>query len=202
MFRTYTWIITSCLTVVALFWLFQLVYVRQSDVTRYFTRIEKLQKLSEQPLFSTAQQTRKQVRKELWISQPNHTRLQHWIDSESSILTLQPSKGRSLDVIEQLFHISCTMQEKIYPESGRIMQQIRILQAEEGTYLYKKQSFVADSVYLSLFRLPGDLLPKNTHSYTPFLKGKAKDITFSIHGNTPQFEARNFQATLKPTGEL
>ncbi|HEY5259527.1 MAG TPA: hypothetical protein VIJ46_02685, partial [Rhabdochlamydiaceae bacterium] len=58
------------------------------------------------------------------------------------------------------------------------------------------QEFLAHSVGLSLYRLPGHSLPLKTIHSTAFLKGIAKDVSFSISGKTPKFQATDFKASL------
>jgi hypothetical protein len=203
MFRSFTWLSTFLVAVFSLLWIIQVSIVRSGDLARYEQYKKEQELLSEKPLFSTATQNRKQVRKDIWFTQENQTRLQHRIDSESSILTLQPSKGRSFEVIEQLFHIRCLMQEKVYATSAQaFMQQVRFMEADEGIYRYQIQNFTANQVSLSLFRLPGFLLPADVSQSHPFLKGNAQDITFSISGSVPQFQAQNFKATLRQSGGI
>jgi len=77
------------------------------------------------------------------------------------------------------------------------MQQARLIEAETGLYRYTTQEFTANSVLLSLFKLPGHVLPlEPLESDEPFLSGIAKDISVIFSGKTPQFQAENFEATV------
>jgi hypothetical protein len=74
-------------------------------------------------------------------------------------------------------------------------------EAGEGTYQYTTQEFLAKSVALSLFRLPGHALPISLDINNAFLKGIAQDVSFSVSGKIPQFQAKRFQATLSTQPE-
>lgn len=81
------------------------------------------------------------------------------------------------------------------------MQQIRFLAAEDGLYRYTTQEFLAQSVALSLYRLEGHNLPKETVTVKPFLKGIADDVSFAVSGKNPQFQAKHFKAELNRSEE-
>ena len=141
------------------------------------------------------EQTRKQVRKDIWIAQSPKERLHNRIESDGSLLILQP-KGDSIEVIEKLQGVRCWIQEKIYNTEGSSVQQIRFFLADEGLYKYRHQNFQASDVTLSMYKIPGTTLPWNLTSYNPFLKGVAEDVTFSIQKGIPLFQATHFKASL------
>ena len=82
------------------------------------------------------------------------------------------------------------------------MQQMRFFEAEEGLYRYNLQQFLAQSVTLSLFHLPGHNLPTTVNTEKAFMKGLAQDVSFSVSGKTPQFQAKQFKATIRQDEEL
>lgn len=170
--------------------------VTQSDVAKYKRLVEQYKQMANQSLSDSATQTREGVRKEIWFSQEDKSRLHYRIESDSSVLTLAPSGGK-FDLIENLSNIRCWMQEKLYETGASQMQQVRFLQASEGIYRYSQQQFLANSVALSLFRLPGHELITPLSTREAFLKGNARDISFSVSGKTPQFEAHQFTASLR-----
>jgi hypothetical protein len=135
---------------------------------------------------SRSVQTREKVRKDIWLTAPTTGRLHHRIESDRSLVTLNP-KGESIEVLEHLFGVRCWIQEK----NG-----LRFVLAEEGTYKYNTQSFQAQDVLLSLYKIPQGILPTRLESYTPFLRGHADSITFSLQSGQPRFEAFHFQASL------
>ncbi|MES2198591.1 MAG: hypothetical protein V4489_00275 [Chlamydiota bacterium] len=89
----------------------------------------------------------------------------------------------------------CWIQEK-NSSSKEILQQIRFVLAEEGLYNYRNQSFQAQDVLLSMYKIPGTIFPKSLESYSPFLRGNAESITFSLQNGAPKFVASHFKASL------
>lgn len=171
--------------------------VRQGDIDLYKTLIHERTLASSHPS-SSSNQERKQVRKDIWFSQDEHSRLHYHIASESSLLTLTPVKN-SFEVVETLHGIKCWMQDKLFAteDTEEPMQQSRYIEAEEGLHHYSTQEFTARGVTLSLYRLPGHLLPNESiDKEKAFLHGKAHDVSFFFSGKTPQFQARQFQAMM------
>jgi hypothetical protein len=202
MFHKTTLLYSLFLGVLFILWGFSLAKIRSSDIAFIKQAIKAQGEASTKNVFSTTEQQRKGVVKEIWFSQEDQTRLHYRIRSESSLLTIQP-KGKGLDLIEKLHNIQCWMQDKLYSPSGTAgpTQQLRFFAAEEGLYRYTSQEFLAQSVALSLFRLNGHDLPKETVTAKPFLKGLAKDVSFGISGKNPQFQAKQFKAELNALEE-
>jgi len=199
MFRNATYFSILGFGVSALAWLFQFGIVRQSDIDLYYSFLEKDQIA---PAFaSTTHQMRQGVRKDIWFAQEDGSRLHYRIQSESSLLTLVPDK-KKVEVIENLEKIKCWMQDKLYEGANAAkMQQIRFFEADQGTYQYTTQKFLAQTVELSLFRLADHILPQTLDPKTSFLKGIAKDVSFSVSGKLPHFQAQQFKAILKQQKE-
>jgi len=173
------------------FFLYQLFHLKTEDLAWYQKYLEK--KEEKKTMASSGHQFREGVQKDLWVCEENN-RL-HWkIVSDSSLLTLVP-KNEKLDIIENLNHLHTWMQDKIYT-GQETSQEVRYLEAKEGTYRYFDQQFVADSVFLSLQRLPGTVLPTTFSPSLSYLKGIAHDVSFSLMGKNPHFQAHQFQATL------
>ena len=147
-----------------------------------------------------ADQKRLGVRKDIWFTQEDQSRLHFRIDSNSSTLTLLPQDDK-VDMIENLEGVRCWMQDKLYMTATGPMQQMRYFEAKTGTYQLTSQQFLAHAVHLSLFRLPGSVLPTLLNPKTAFLRGIADDVSFSVAGKSPQFQADRFRATLKPSQE-
>lgn len=192
----------SCIVILCTItaWAFYFFIPRNSDVAKWNAYWEKKQLASstKQSLSST-QQHRKGVRKDIWFAGEDTLRLHYRIESESSTLTLVPI-GSKFDVIEDLQGIKGWMHDKLYFDGPRKipMQQVRTFDAEQGTYKYTAQNFLANSVAISLFRMPSHVLPTQTIQDTPFLRGIAQDVSFSVSGKSPQFQAQHFKAILKP----
>ncbi len=197
MFRRATQISLFSLAVVTLLWGVFLTRVRETDLVLCQNKLDMHKQSGSKSLFETTHQYRKGVMKDIYFVQEDLSRLHYRIESESSVLTLEP-RGSKLDMIEKLEKIKCWMQDKLYTSpTGAPMQQMRYFEANEGLYLYATQQFEAQTVALSLFRLPGHALPMHFGSTSPFLKGLAKDVSFGLSGKTPQFKAQQFQAQLQ-----
>ncbi len=178
---------------ISLVWIFELAVVRKEDIVTY-KNIKKSQELSKTPqaYSSSAHQTRTQVRKDLWIAQEDGARLQTRIASAYSTLELHP-KERNFEIVEHLHKIHVWMQDRLYAQGNTPMQQMRYLEADSGVYHYATQQFVAESVSISLFSLPGHTLAMQQNT-SPFIRGVAQDVIFSVSGKGPQFQAKNFKA--------
>lgn len=202
MFQRMTTICFLSLGILTLVWGLSFFRLRQSDIDKVKQSTQKQpETVSSKNLFSTTQQQRKGVVKEIWFTQEDNSRLHYRIFSESSLLTIKPV-GKNFELIEKLSKIKCWMQDKLYnpaAESGP-MQQVRFLAAEEGLYRSTTQEFLAQSVALSLFRLDGHELPKELTT-RPFLKGIAEDVSFGVSGKNPQFKAKHFKAELSTLEE-
>ena len=197
MFRRVTIGFSLLLGILALVWGYSLVHIRADDVNRIKKKVSEQKLATSTSVFTTSQQQRKGVVKEIWFSQEDNSRLHYRIFSESSLLTIKP-EANGFDLIEKLEKIKCWMQDKLYePTAGAgPMQQIRFLAAEDGLYRYASQEFIAQAVALSLYRLNGHELPQETISSKPFLKGIAEDVSFAVSGKSPQFKAKHFKAEL------
>jgi hypothetical protein len=145
-------------------------------------------------------QMRKGVTKDLWISGKDHVRLHHHIESPRSILTAIPH-GNRIELIEQMIGMKCFFQEKLENREGEPMQQIRYLQSGEGTYRYTDHFFDAHSVFLALYRLPGESLVTHLNTDDAYLKGVAEEVSLSFSNGTPNFHAEKFKAQIRPQGK-
>jgi len=199
MFERATYISLIALVIAAVLWLAHFARVSSNDYAAYKISMQKQElAASVSPVGTTTNQQRQGVRKEIWFTQDDNSRLHYRIESESSQLSLIPI-DKKIELIEKLFKIKCWMQDKLYFASAGSgpMQQMRFFEAEEGLYRYNLQQFLAQSVALSLFHLTGHNLPTTVNTESAFMKGLAQDVTFSVSGKTPQFQARQFKATLR-----
>ena len=196
MFRRITTLSLIALFSLTAIWITSLFWVRPKDVATYRSFLEEQKQLAAtgKSIPSSAYQAREQVRKDIWYLDGTR-RLHYRIESDASTLTLVPM-NQKIDIIENLQKIRCWMQDKIYeaPGTQTAMQQIRYFEADKGSYQYTTQQFLAQTVTLSLFRTPGVDLPLHTNLSGAFLKGIAKDVSFSVSGKTPQFQAQQFKA--------
>ena len=195
MFKRTILITSLCMAVLSLAWVFKLVHLSPVDRLKCEQMLSCSKAIAKATKDQQTHQTRGGVRKDLWLSQENQTRLHYRIDSQSSILTLLPIDDK-LDIIENLQQIKCWMQDKLYVQGSTLMQQMRFFEAEQGIYQYSSQRFAANSVALSLFRIPGIQLPNSVDPKAAFLRGIAQDVSFSIAGKATHFQAQRFKATL------
>lgn len=171
-------------------WLFLTLHVSKKDLSKYKALKKHGQAIAATP---PTKQNRGGVRKDLWITQEGGKRLHNRIESASSILTLTPVDDH-MDIIEHLHQIRCSMQDKIIDENGKVTQQVRYFDASSGIYQYSIGKFTAESVSLSLFRLPGTDLPETLAQKSPYLRGVARDVSFAIAGKASEFQAKSFKA--------
>lgn len=187
-------------------WVFHCGFVRQTDHSRYRAFKAKQQEISNSSsklVSQNAYQTREGVRKDIWTTEANNVRMHYRIESKSSILKLTPRESK-MELVENLQGIKCWMQDKLLLTSesqsgfqGTPLQQIRYLEANEGSYRYNTQQFEASSVSLSFLRLPGHVLMFDVGPKDAFLRGIAQNVTFSISEGVPLFQAQNFKASIK-----
>ena len=194
MFKKAIFSYTFVLVGVIAAWLFMTLHVSQKDIQKFQALKQKGQAIAAASHASTTKQNRAGVRKDLWITQEGSRRLHNRIESASSVLTLTPVDDH-LDIIEHLHQIQCSLQDKIIEQDGKVTQQVRYFDADSGMYQYSINSFTAQTVALSLYRLPGSDLPKTFDKKTPYLKGVAKDVSFAVAGKASQFQAKHFKAT-------
>lgn len=146
-------------------------------------------------------QMRSGVSKDLWISEKGEKRLHHHIESPRSILTAIPHKNR-IELVEQMVGMKCYFQEKIEQENGEMVQTIRYIESEEGTYRYTDHNFDAHSVFLALYRAPGESLTTQLNTKDAYLKGVAEEVTLSLSEGSPNFHAEKFKAQIRPQGSI
>ncbi|MBI2742937.1 MAG: hypothetical protein HYX48_03375 [Chlamydiales bacterium] len=194
MFRKISLYTLLSFTLLTLLWTLLVCRVKQSDIVAYQKNKQtQLNSSNPEALSSSTHQTRQGVRKDIWFTQEDSSRLHTRIESASSLLTIQP-KGSSFEIVEELQKIHCWMQDRLIAEGGKPMQQMRYFEADRGTYLYTTQQFLAQNVAISLFRLPGQTLTFDQSRTAPFIRGVAQDVSFSVSGKSPQFQAKNFKA--------
>lgn len=143
-------------------------------------------------------QMRSGVSKDLWIHDPQMGRLHHHIESPRSILTAY-RVDKHMHLMEQMIGMKCYLQEKVeVDDEGTLIQQIRYIESKEGNYQYSDHHFEAQSVFLALFRLPGDTLSTKLSLDEAFLKGVAKEVSLSFSEDRPNFHAQKFKAQIRP----
>lgn len=175
-------------------WLFLTLHISQNDLKRFKALQQKSRATATASHHQSTKQNRAGVRKDLWIAQEGGVRLHNRIESASSTLTLTPVDDH-MEIIENLNNIHCAMQDKVSTQAGKWSQQVRYFDAGTGIYQYSTNRFTAQTVALSLFRLPGSDLPNSFAQHAPYLKGVAQDVSFAVAGKASQFQAKHFKAS-------
>ena len=141
-------------------------------------------------------QNRTGVIKNIWYTpSEKNERLHFKMISEFSELKFLHENNSSI-VTEELSNVKCLMQESMGEDDTGAFQQIRLLHAKEATYNYTSSVFNAESVFLDVYRIPGHELPslEKLLEYSPFLKGIAKTVAFTLEGGALNFEASQLKA--------
>lgn len=194
MFRKAIFTYTSVIVGLMAAWLFLTLHISQNDLNHFKQLQEKGRAIATASKSTSTKQNRAGVRKDLWIAQEGGLRLHDRIESASSTLTLTPLDDR-LDMIEHLNNIHCWMQDKVAMQDGKWVQQVRYFDADSGVYQYSTNRFAAQTVALSLFRLPGTDLPSAALKNLPYMKGVAQDVSFALEGKASKFQAKQFKAS-------
>ncbi len=159
---------------------------------------------------ATHKQNRQGVRKDLFVSHPDH-RLQAVLTCPVSELTLTCDKGEA-EVVENLKKFQCLMQEELYrvdSEGGKIplsitgkpMQIVRDFNALSGQFYYQRQKLMAERVFVSRYIIPGHSFPELIKNAQPTMKGVAGRTELNF-GNGFKFKAENLKATFFYQNEM
>ena len=171
-------------------------YIIPKDVKDYEKYLEKnLKNNSQKQEALQTQQLRRDVQKDIWHLSEN-TRLHYQIQATTSILSFTPSAG-NLFMQETMDNIVCLIQEKLYEDRAHHpMQQLKSFHADHGLYDFNNHHFVAETVFLDFYTLPGHDLPKILSPDSAFLKGLAKAVSFTLSDHGPTFHAEKFKAQM------
>lgn len=172
------------------------VRMRKGDVGRYRKLVKESVELRSKRALERhpAHQLRHGVQKDIWTPKANersHFRLR----SEGSELIIQQKKDK-FEATESLQNLECCVQEEI--DLANQTQQVRFVTAELGTYFFPNHQFLANEVSILFYDLPGAELPQVMPDAHPFLKGHAKEASFSAGGKTANFTAYELQAQFDP----
>lgn len=172
-------------------------YVMPKDLKKYEELMKKNKNLGEQ---KTTMQFRENVQKDVW-QEGDETRLHHRIFAKNSALLLTTKNGK-LHMKDYMENITCLVQENFFTLLESPMQELRHFEAESGIYDFDKHEFVAEKVLLSFINAKGFDLPKKELLNKPFLKGVAKEVSFSFSKKGPAFHAEKFKAEMIPEEKL
>ena len=185
---------------VVLVWIGVVTFPTNKSRQRYLILSRETQE--QKDLVATHKQFREGVRKDLYITRPNH-RLQAILTCPVSELTLTHARGES-EVVENLKKFHCLMQEDVFvrlPDGTRVpvgdgkkLQVVRDFNAISGRFFYQRQLLAANRVFVSRYELPGWDLPDVVKEFQPNMKGVARSAELSF-GNGFKFRAENLKAT-------
>lgn len=84
------------------------------------------------------------------------------------------------------------------------MQIIRFIDANDATYEYKTDRFVADNVRISRYAIPGHQLREVGQQAAPLMSGTAKHVEFSLknEGRDFNFKAHQLKAAFHDTSRM
>lgn len=192
MFKRAMFITSLCMAAIGSLWLVKLIYLSSEDRIKYQKLLHAGRAIAKATKSEQTHQTRGGVRKDLWLSQQDRTRLHHRIDSKSSVLTLLPI-GDKVDIIENLQQIKCWMQDKLYAQGNVAMQQMRFFEADQGIYQHSTQRFAANSVILSLFGFEGCSFPLRSIRLKHSCAASHKMSRFLLQVKQLSFKLRNLK---------
>ena len=174
---------------------FFLVRLRSSDAPRYRKLVQESAELRSRHALERepAHQMREGVQKDIWIVDEAE-RLHFRLNSRYSELMIRQKKDK-VEAVEELQQIECWIQEEVDSKGGK--QLVRQLKAAEGVYTYPSHRFVAGTVHLAFFRMPGTELPRAIQG-KPYLTGLAREASFAATSKLPTFTAYHLTATLDP----
>ncbi len=178
------------LFVAALFIGFSIWRVTDRDKQIYQELLES-STVQQTPLLTFSQQAREGVLKEIWYQDKSPLYIR--IESDDSQLFFFHQEGQ-IEIIEQLEKVVCFMQEELFYEEGKPMQDIRYMEAKRACYNYNTQLFVGEEARLWKYRLEGHEPVFSVKDETPLMSGTADTVEFTIKGKKLDFQARRLKA--------
>jgi len=166
---------------------------RSKDYALYDELLKSSNPESHEKLMSYSQQTRSDVRKQIWYQ--DETPLYMRIDSGESELFFFRQDNK-VEVIEQLGKVTSIMQEELYYAAGKPMQKVRYLEAQRACYNYNSHLFVAEDVKLWKYQLEGHTPPETIQGATPLMRATAHSVEFTLKGEKLDFIAHQMRATV------
>lgn len=191
--------ITSLIFLSLIFFTYKIFNVKHKDLVEYHnilhrkTKLSSCEKLKRKPL----KQFREEVQKDIYQGGiKDQDRLHFRIFAKNSSLYIRESQ-KNLELIDDMEDIKCLAQDRIYQKDKDFHQQIRYFTAKKGKYRYPSNIFLTDSINITMFNLPGKVIPDNIDSYTPYLTGFAKEVSFSIKNGFSSINANHLRASFE-----
>jgi hypothetical protein len=161
--------------------------------------------LSRSPKTTTQQQT--DVRRDIFFSKGNekdndNNKLQLCLTGESAEVVVV-AQGKKFEVLERSRNVSGILQEEIYYSNELAektpvpMQQILQFEAEEATYSYENNLFVAHNVQLFRYSARNHKL-EDADDKKLEMSGYADSMEFSLANETNEIKLEKLNATFYP----
>lgn len=166
----------------------------EADLVQYNEVVRKAR--PEEMTDAPGRQERQMVYKDLWIIDGDQ-RLHFQLTCDSSTLEFDFDGSRA-KVVEHMRGVRGIIQEKLYHNSaGEPMQELRYLVAEEASYHYNSNLFVANETTLTRFRAEGHAMidsPQALEGLEPLLTGTARSAEFKLADGGIDFRAHHLKA--------
>jgi hypothetical protein len=131
--------------------------------------------------------------KDLWISQEKGRYHHHLLAPESTVTLIQSEKG--IDAVEDLEEIQCWIQQQTPPFNEK--ERIQYIKAENGTYFYLQQEFLAKQMKFACYDQPPGPFSSDIPLSQLLFKGKADAAYFQFCHHHPEFNADHFEVELE-----
>ncbi len=163
----------------------------EADLIQYNEVVRKA--LPEEITDAPGEQERQIVYKDLWIIDGDQ-RLHFQLACDSSTLEFDFDGSRA-KVVEHMRGVRGIIQEKLYHDaSGQPMQDFRYLVAENASYHYNSNLFIANEATLTHFRTKGHALIDSADGLEPVLTGTARSAEFKLADGGIDFHAHHLKA--------
>lgn len=198
--KTYFIIFSLLLFGLGIFLLVDLFYVTKEDQLQYQALLKKAYMPATNRSFLNVKQERIGVHKEIWLSKSSGRHEIHVESPYSEIIIVNQDMHATIQ--EKLKSAHFVMQDKLYFEQGKPIQDVRRIFAESANFSYQDRLFIGENVSLSTFSCEGHRLPKKLSQESLTMKGKASKIYFNVNDEAFNFNAKNLKANFYPKSDL
>lgn len=182
--------------------IFSLGHYTEEDIASYQKLVRGDQEYNQMHI---SRQQRMGLKKDIFFREKDQS-LQLHIESQKADLILERQEGK-LEVVEQLNDVICLLQEEllfVLPDGrethfssdgkGIPVQKLVRLEANEASYFYKNEMFVAENVKVMRYLAAGHSLEEASAKMELLSDGLAKKVEFSLSGSGLKFNAEQFKA--------
>lgn len=184
-FRTHLWVFLGFLSLILLGTYFSLSQYGEKDLEAYHALISAADIKAENDYTTT--QPRMGVQKDLHFMQ-GENRLKAVLKGDKARLVFDHHEGKT-EIVEEIEHACCIMQEGLISDVGRPVQMICILEAEHANYHHQRGILVAEMVEMCRYVVPGHQFPEHFEGNTCIMEGTANHLVLSLSGPGVQLRA-------------